>query len=141
MDSRPRTLDDNRSQLLLTRRNPGSRWSKANRQRIARLREHGLLTPAGESVVQRAQADGTWDALDPVEALHEPEDLRGALDATPAAREHWDAFPPSTRRAILEWILAAKRPATRARRISDTAEKAAVNIRANQWRQPSSGRT
>ena len=80
-------------------------------------------------------------ALDPVEALHEPEDLRAALDATPAAREHWDAFPRSTRRAILEWILAARRPATRANRIFDTAEKAALNIRANQWRQPTDGRT
>lgn len=141
VDSRPRKLDDDRSQLLVTRRNPGSRWSQANRHRIARLREQGLLTPAGEAAVQRARADGTWEALDAVEALLEPEDLRAALDAAPAARKHWDAFPRSTRRAILEWILAAKRPTTRANRISDTAAKAALDIRANQWRQPTKSRT
>lgn len=136
VDSQPRSLDQDRSQLLITPRHKGSRWSAANRRRIARLREQGLITPAGEAVVARAQADGTWEALDPVEALKEPEDLRAALDRTPAARAHWDKFPRSTRRAILEWILAAKRPDTRARRIEQTAEQAAVGIRANQWRQP-----
>lgn len=78
--------------------------------------------------------DGTWNALNQVEALEEPDDLRRALDAQPVARENWDAFPRSTRRAILEWIQAAKRPETRSRRIVDTVEKAAVNVRANQWR-------
>jgi len=136
IDSQPRRLDDTRSQLLLTRRKKGSRWSNANKTRIAALRERGLMTAAGEAAVQRAHDDGTWEALDPVEALHEPDDLHYQLDAHPSARQHWDAFPPSTRRAILEWILAAKQPATRAKRITETVEKAAVNIRANQWRQP-----
>ena len=74
------------------------------------------------------------DALRQVEASEEPGDLRGALDAQPVARENWDAFPRSTRRAIGEWIQAAKRPETRSRRIVDTVEKAAVNVRANPWR-------
>lgn len=140
VDSQPRRLDDDRAQLLVTHRRKGSRWSKANKTRIADLRERGLMTPAGEAAVQRAHEDGTWDALDPVEALQEPDDLRHQLDALPGARRHWDAFPPSTRRAILEWILAAKQPATRAKRITETVEKAAVNIRANQWRQPGAQR-
>lgn len=136
VDSQPRRVDDARSQLLVTRRRKGSGWSKANKTRIADLQARGLLTPAGEAAVQRARNDGTWDALDSVEALLEPDDLRRQLDAQPTARRYWDAFPPSTRRAILEWILAAKRPTTRANRIINTVEKAAVNLRANQWRQP-----
>ncbi len=137
IDSQPRTLDDQRSQLLITPRKKGSRWSQVNKQRVARLRAQGLMTPAGEAAVQRSQHDGTWDALNRVEVLDEPDDLRRALDAQPAARRHWNAFPRSTRRAILEWILAAKRSETRARRIADTVDKAQVNVRANQWRQPS----
>lgn len=136
IDSRPRSLDEDRSQLLVTPRKKGSRWSDANRQRIDKLREQGLLTPPGEAAVTRAQADGTWAALAPVQALIEPEDLRQALDQHPAARENWNEFPRSTRRAILEWILAAKQPETRTRRVAETAEKAARNIRANQGRQP-----
>jgi uncharacterized protein YdeI (YjbR/CyaY-like superfamily) len=141
VDSQPRSLDQDRSQLLITRRRSGSRWSAANRRRIASLREQGLMTAAGEAVVARAQADGTWEALDAVEALQEPEDLRVALERTPGARAQWDEFPRSTRRAILEWILAAKRPDTRARRVTQTASDAAVGIRANQWRQPRATRT
>jgi uncharacterized protein YdeI (YjbR/CyaY-like superfamily) len=50
------------------------------------------------------------------------------------ARKHFDAFPPSARRAILEWIDAAKRPPTRAKRSEETARLAERNERANRWR-------
>ena len=46
----------------------------------------------------------------------------------------WDAFPRSATRAILEWISAAKRPETRAKRIRQTVDEAAENRRANEWR-------
>ena len=136
VDSLPRKLDDQRSQLLVTPRKPGSRWSKLNRERVERLSAAGRMAPAGLAVVEAAKADGTWTALDAVEALEEPGDLRAALDAEPEARRQWDAFPRSTRRGILEWILAAKRPETRAARVRETAEQAARGVRANQWRQP-----
>lgn len=136
VDSRPRKIDAQRSGLLITPRRPSSNWSGANKRRVQRLVTEGLMTPAGTAAVEAAQASGTWEALDAVEALEEPADLRAALDTISRAREHWDAFPPSTRRSILEWILSAKRAATRERRVTETAEKAAQDIRANQWRQP-----
>ena len=76
-----------------------------------------------------------------VEDLIEPEDLRAALDGSPEARRNWDAFPPSTRRAILEWIASARKHTTREGRVNETARLAARNIRANQWRQPQGTRT
>lgn len=136
IDSQPRALDDQRSMLLLTPRKPTSRWSKLNRARVTRLDEAGLLTSAGRAAVDFAKTSGTWSALDEVEALSEPDDLRGALDANPQAREAWDQFPRSTRRAILEWILSAKRTDTRRARIDKTVSEAAIGRRANQWRQP-----
>jgi uncharacterized protein YdeI (YjbR/CyaY-like superfamily) len=136
VDSRPRSLDENRSQLLVTPRKPTSRWSRLNKQRVERLLAAGLMTPAGLAAVEVARRNGAWTALDDVEELAEPADLSEALDARPAARRHWDAFPRSTRRAILEWITAAKRPQTRATRIEQTATLAERNVRANQWRQP-----
>ncbi|MFZ1114695.1 MAG: YdeI/OmpD-associated family protein [Propionibacteriaceae bacterium] len=45
----------------------------------------------------------------------------------------WSRFPPSTRRAILEWIGSAKRPETHQKRIVETVQQAALNVRANQW--------
>jgi uncharacterized protein YdeI (YjbR/CyaY-like superfamily) len=83
-----------------------------------------------------AKAGGSWSALDDVETLAEPEDLVAALHARPAARASWDAFPRSTRRAILEWIAGAKTASTRAARIQKTVDEASVGRRANQWRQP-----
>jgi len=136
VDSQPRKLDDRRSQLLVTPRKPQSNWSRANKERIARLTAAGRMTPAGIAAVETAKANGAWTALDDVENLVEPGDLRAALDATPEARRHWDAFPPSARRGILEWIGNAKRAETRAKRVAQTARLAAENVRANQWPRP-----
>ncbi len=137
VDSLPRTLDERRSMLLLTPRKRGSSWSRVNRARAERIIAEGLMTQAGQALIDAAKADGSWTRLDEVEDLVEPDDLRAALRAAgPRAREEWDGFPRSTRRAILEWILGAKKPETRARRVAETAERAAVGIRANQWRQP-----
>lgn len=55
--------------------------------------------------------------------------LTAALDADPAARQNWDAFPQSARRAILEWIGNAKTSTTRSARIERTARDAASNNR------------
>jgi Bacteriocin-protection, YdeI or OmpD-Associated len=43
-------------------------------------------------------------------------------------------LPRSVKRGILEWIVQAKRPETRAKRVAETAERASRNERANQWR-------
>lgn len=136
IDSRPRSIDGSRSQRLLTPRRPTSAWSRVNKERVARLMAAGRMTPAGLAAIETAKRSGTWNALSEVETLTEPDDLRAALDASPDARRHWDAFPRSVKRAILEWIAGAKTPATRDKRVQETVTKAAVNIRANQWRQP-----
>lgn len=136
IDSKGRALDETRSQLLLTPRQRRSNWSRPNKLRVAELTAAGLMRPTGLAVVEAAQKSGTWTALDDVENLIEPEDLRGALDSRPAARGHWDAFPRSTRRATLEWIGAAKRPETRQQRVAETVDLAADNLRANQWPRP-----
>jgi uncharacterized protein YdeI (YjbR/CyaY-like superfamily) len=136
IDSKARSLDELRSQLLLTPRKPASKWSRPNKIRVAELEANGRMAAPGRAVVEAAKASGTWTALDDVENLVEPVELKAALDATPEARKNWAAFPRSTRRAALEWIAAAKRPVTREKRISETVELAAQNLRAQQWPRP-----
>ena len=135
IDSRPHSIDDQRSALLVTPRKRHSRWSGKNKQRVEHLTNAGLMQPAGLAAVADAEASGAWNSLDEVETLTEPGDLAAALDSVTAARGNWDAFPRSTRRAILEWISAAKTVTTRQSRIEKTVSDAAVNVRANQWRQ------
>ncbi len=133
IDSVPRRLDDARTQLWVSPRRPGSRWSRLSKQRARRVTEAGQMTAAGQAAIDAAKADGSWTALDDVENLAVPGDLAADLDARPPARQHWDAFPPSVRRGILEWILDAKRDTTRRARIAETAARAQQNERANQW--------
>ena len=131
IDSLPRKLDETRTMLYISPRKKGSNWSRVNKQYVAKLQQEGLLHEAGLRKIEQAKEDGSWSFLDDVEALILPDDLKLAFSNNKTARENWSAFPPSVKRGILEWIKNAKKPATRTKRIKDTVEKAAKNIRAN----------
>lgn len=131
IDSVPRKLDDKKTMRLISPRKAGSGWSRINKELVASLLASGRMRPAGLEAVENAKADGSWSRLDEIEALEVPADLLAALNAEPSAREHFDKFPPSSRRAILEWIANAKRSATREKRIAETARKASLNLKAN----------
>ena len=128
IDSRLRRLDSETSALLFTPRKARGTWSRLNRQRVATLIASGLMTDAGMLAIEAARLDGSWTMLDAVDALEIPDDLAQALDAEPQARRNFDAFAPSARKLALWWILSAKRPGTRAERISETVRRAAQNL-------------
>ncbi len=133
VDSKPRKLDDERTMLYFAPRKPGSGWSAPNKQRVERMLAAGRMMPAGLAKVEAARRDGTWSKLDAVEALEIPADLQEALRVHGEAATHFESFPRSVKRGILEWIGNARRAETRARRIEETAVLAARNERANQW--------
>ena len=93
------------------------------------------MTESGMAKIEAARADGSWTRLDAIEALEIPEDLQQEFDRYTSAGTNFDHFPRSVRRSILEWIASAKRPATRKKRVQETARLAQDNLRANQWRQ------
>jgi uncharacterized protein YdeI (YjbR/CyaY-like superfamily) len=124
IDSHHRKRDADSSVLRFTPRGPRSTWSALNRERATRMIETGLMTARGQAVIDRAKQLGTWD-VDSV-----PLDLRVALTGNAAADYHFSRFPPSSRRLILEWIGAAKKPETRSRRITETVALAAAGLRA-----------
>lgn len=134
IDSKPRSLDAERSMLYFAPRKAGSGWSKLNKERVERLTAAGRIAPAGLAKVEAAKADGSWKALDGVEALAIPPDLAAAFHAHPGSATHFEAFPRFTKRAILEWIGNAHRSETRSNRVDETARLAAKNVRANQWK-------
>jgi uncharacterized protein YdeI (YjbR/CyaY-like superfamily) len=134
IDSKGRALDEERGMLWFAPRKPRTGWSRPNKERVERLTAAGQMAPAGLAKVEAARQDGSWGALDAVEALEIPPDLAAALAQYPAARQHFEAFPRSAKRSILEWIAGAKTPATRAKRVEEAARLAQENQRANQWR-------
>ncbi|MBX3560265.1 MAG: YdeI/OmpD-associated family protein [Sphingomonas sp.] len=62
-----------------------------------------------------------------------PQDLRAGIDADPAAKATFDAFPPSCQREYVEWVTEAKRDETRAKRLAQTVEWLAEGKRRN-WK-------
>jgi len=132
IDSKARTLDDERAAQWYSPRRPTSGWSRSNKTRVERLLAEGRMAPAGQAAIDTAKTNGTWNLLDDVEDLVVPLDLAKAFRVHPGSAATWETFPPSARRGILAWIVTAKRPETRARRVQETAEKAARGERANQ---------
>ncbi len=132
VDSKGNRLDDERTLLWFAPRKPTSAWARSNKRRVAVLLETGRMQPPGRRAIDAAKANGRWTLLDDVEDLVVPDDLAAAFAARPGSREQWDAFPPSARRGILEWIVLAQRAPTRERRVTETAEKARRGERAHQ---------
>lgn len=100
-------------------RRPRSRWSQVNRERAEELTAAGRMRPSGLAEVERARADGRWDAAYPPSSRAEvPPDLRAALDAEPAASAAFATLSGQNRYAVLYRVHDAKRADTRARRIA-----------------------
>ncbi|GAB5429167.1 MAG: YdeI/OmpD-associated family protein [Devosia indica] len=136
IDSQPRKLDENRSMLRLSPRKSGSAWSGVNKERVKMLIDAGRMQPSGLAKIEVAKTNGSWSSLDKASDLKVPDDLAAAFSEHPGALQQFMAFPPSARRAILEWISLAKRSETRANRVQETARLAQIGQRANQWRKP-----
>jgi uncharacterized protein YdeI (YjbR/CyaY-like superfamily) len=134
IDSKANMRDDESSYLFFTRRSPKSNWSKNNRERAERMINQGLMTNAGMDITL-AKNTGRWTALEEVQNSVVPTDLKEAFAANPIAEKNFSEFPPSSKRIILEWILNAKKPETRHKRIEETVQLAKKNIKANHYRQ------
>jgi uncharacterized protein YdeI (YjbR/CyaY-like superfamily) len=139
IDSKPNRMDDERFKLWLAPRKPKGVWSAINKERIARLVDAGLMQPPGFAAIEVAKANGSWTALDRVDAMIPPEELIEALAANPDAARHFEAFPPGTKKQVYYWIESAKRPETRAKRVAETVAQAAQNRRVTEWRPKDGG--
>jgi uncharacterized protein YdeI (YjbR/CyaY-like superfamily) len=119
IDARREALDERYFLQRFTPRRRRSRWSRINRDKVERLTADGRMRPAGLLEVERAQADGRWDAAyDGHRRSTVPEDLQRELDASPAAKAFFAGLNSQNRYAILYRLEEAKRPETRARRLA-----------------------
>ena len=118
IDGQKASFDDRYWLQRFTPRRSRSKWSKVNRQKATELIERGAMKPAGLREVERAKADGRWDAAyDAQSTATVPDDLRRQLEKNDAAREFFQTLNSANRYAILYQIGDAKKPETRARRI------------------------
>jgi len=123
IDGQVKPVDGDWYLQRFTPRRPRSKWSKRNREKALELIERGEMRPPGLAEVERARADGRWDAAyDSPSTIPVPDDLREALDASPKAAALFAELDSRNRYTILYRVHDAKRPETRARRIADFVE-------------------
>jgi uncharacterized protein YdeI (YjbR/CyaY-like superfamily) len=118
IDGQRKALDDQYFLQRFTPRRARSRWSQVNRDKVEALTKAGRMRPAGIAEVERAKADGRWDAAyASVRTMEVPADLQRELDARPQAAAFFATLNSQNRYAILYRLHDAKRPETRARRL------------------------
>jgi uncharacterized protein YdeI (YjbR/CyaY-like superfamily) len=119
IDGQARGVDEACYEQRFTPRRARSIWSKRNRGFAEALIEAGRMEPAGLREVERAKADGRWDAAyDAPSTATVPEDLQAELDRDPVAAEFFATLSKQNRYAILYRLQDAKKPETRARRLA-----------------------
>lgn len=134
IDSVRKPVDHEKFIQLFSKRKANSGWSKINKQKVQRLIDEGLMAEAGLEVIERAKQNGSWSILDKVEELEIPKDLSKEFKARPGSRQYFLSLSKSSRKAILQWLVLAKRPETRQKRLTEIAELAAQNLKPKQFR-------
>jgi uncharacterized protein YdeI (YjbR/CyaY-like superfamily) len=120
IDGQARRRDELTVFQRYTPRRSRSPWSARNVGHVARLVDEGRMQAAGLAEVERAKADGRWDAAYAGPATAEvPDDLAAALAADPAATAMFGRLTSQNRYAILHRLGQLKRPETRVRRIQE----------------------
>lgn len=120
IDGQSASLDESFYLIRFTPRRPRSKWSQLNREKVEQLTKEGRMKPAGLAQVEAAKGDGRWEAAyPPASAAAVPEDLQRALDENPKAKAFFETLKGANRYAIIYRLHDAKRPETRARRVSE----------------------
>ena len=119
IDGQAGRFDDDYTLQAFTPRRKNSPWSQINQGHVARLIEAGLMRPGGQAEIDRAKADGRWDAAYRQKDHTAPPDLQAALDASPAAAAKWATLTKQNTFAVIFRTINVKRPETRARKIAE----------------------
>jgi uncharacterized protein YdeI (YjbR/CyaY-like superfamily) len=118
IDGKLRSLDAERYSLRFSPRRANSVWSVSNIRRVERLTQEGLMTEAGLEKIAEGHQSGQWDAAIRREQTDVmPPDLEAALRRTSGAVAAYRGLTDSRKKQLLHWLLTAKRPETRQRRI------------------------
>jgi len=134
IDSTRTSLGDDQFMQFFCKRKPKSVWSKINKEKVQRLIDEGLMTAAGYECIETAKQNGSWAILDDVEELRIPKDLANGFKSKPGSKDYFMSLSRSVRKSILQWLVLAKRPETRQKRINEIAELASQKLKPKQFR-------
>lgn len=133
IDSKKIAIDSERSHQFFSKRKAKSTWSKINKEKIERLVREGLMTEAGYECIELAKQNGSWTILDEVEELVIPKDFEDALGQYEGATDYFLGLSKSVKKMMLYWLVSAKRPETRQKRIDELVEHASRKTKPKQF--------
>jgi len=127
IDSTVGRVDAERYKQRFTPRNEKSIWSASNKARVNNLIVEGRMAPPGLAKVEAAKRNGSWASLNDVKRIGRgaaiPVDLLEALAKEPRAMEIFEKRPPSEKKLWAYWVLSAKKPETRSRRVAEAVKR------------------
>jgi uncharacterized protein YdeI (YjbR/CyaY-like superfamily) len=118
IDGVRRRIDDERYSIRFTPRKARSTWSAINVKRVGELKKQGLMHPAGMAAFERRADDRTaiYSYEQRTAAKLEPA-MEREFKRDERAWAWFEAQPPSYRRTASHWVISAKKPETRERRL------------------------
>ena len=128
IDGVRRGRDEESYTIRFTPRKPRSNWSKVNVEKVAKLKEAGLMRPAGLAAFERRSEERTGVYSFEREEAVLPAEYEEQLRSNPAAADYFDARPPWYRRTATHWVTSAKREETRLRRLAQLIEDSAAGL-------------
>lgn len=133
IDSKRKPVDEEKFIQFFCKRKAGSTWSKVNKEKIIRLTEAGLMTQAGFASIETAKHNGSWTLLDEVEELIIPPDLEREFERYSGSKDFFLSLSKSVRKGMLHWLVLAKQPETRLKRIQEVAVLASQKQKPKQF--------
>ncbi len=124
IDSKKIKIDEQTTHQLFSKRKPNSTWSRINKEKVLQLIDKGLMTDAGYKTINVAKGNGSWTILDSVEQLIIPEDLETEFENHLVAKDFFESLSRSSKKAVLQWLVLARRPETRRNRIAEIVNSA-----------------
>ncbi|MDQ1702412.1 MAG: hypothetical protein QOF57_1664, partial [Frankiaceae bacterium] len=119
-----------------TPRRPRSIWSAVNVAKVAQLTAEGRMRPAGIAAFERRTEARTGVYSFEQQDLALDAESEARLRADPVAWEFWERQPPSYRKPATWWVVSAKRPETRAKRLAQLIADSAEGMRVKHLRRP-----
>mgnify|MGYP006423236355 CR=1 FL=1 len=116
IDTTVKRLDEDRYIRNFTKRTKNSRWSNNTIKYGKQMIEQKKMTPTGLKFYKEGLKKPTHDQDIPKNP-DIPVELKKALAKNKKARDHFEKFPPSTKKMLYRWILRGKREETRTKRI------------------------
>jgi len=127
IDSTLNPVDADSYMQLFTPRKPKSGWSKLNKDRVEKLIDQDLMTPAGLEKIKIAKENGMWGKIDHIESFTIPPVLEQAFAKNKKAKAFFETLSKTNKKYILYFINNVKSEELKQKRVSEIITAANEN--------------